>query len=133
MMYIIQKVVRGVVACLNSKIKILIGLFCILSLAACGETYLQQSEIQKLIVEYEKINNVEYVFVRGIPFHSVLSPTQYSVSDNEDSINIKVKLELSHKKLGLPLDIRVAIRDKTKYITFGDNGDIIWKRESVAK
>lgn len=55
------------------------------------------------------------------------------MSDNGDSINIKVKLELSHKKLGLPLDIRVVIRDKTKYITFGENGDIIWKRESVAK
>lgn len=118
-----------VVAFLNNIVKILVGLFCILSLTACGVTYLRYSDIHKLMVQYEKINNIEYVSMSGIPFHSALTPTRYIVSDNGDFINIKVELKLSHNKIGLPLDIRVAIRDKTKYITFGENGDIIWKRK----
>lgn len=131
MVHINQMITILAVVCQNKLIKktIIIAILSFyLCLTACASSYLKKEDIKDLKVEYDKIDNSEYITIEGIPFHSALTPTQFLISDKGDCIDIKVKLELARNNLGLPFYIKIKLRDKVKYISLGENNDIIWKR-----
>ena len=107
---------------------VLLGFLHFMMSACCANYDLKKDQISRLKVEYCSEGVDDYVIVSGIPFHSALVIKKIIISDLETSINIEAKQQMCGSGIGLPFYLKVKIRKDTKFVTLGEDKEIIWER-----